>query len=168
MIPTAYDPESWQNLFIMLGGASAALAGLLFVAVSLHFEAVVNDRIQRERAWANTFMIVVLLINSVIILVPQSIAATGIELCLVGALYPPFLVSRAIAIRRSGNIIPRISLVRASISIVIASLGIVGGISLVLERGGGFYILAIQSAAILAWVIVHAWSLLLAVTTERA
>jgi hypothetical protein len=30
----AYDPPSWQNFYLMTGGA--ALTGLLFVAMSLH------------------------------------------------------------------------------------------------------------------------------------
>jgi hypothetical protein len=165
-MPTAYSLEPWQNLYFMLGGASAALAGLLFIAVSLHNEAVVKDRILRERAWANTFMIVMLLINSVVILVPQAVVATGIELCLVAALYPPFLVSRVIIMRRSGIIVPNYALTRAAISGVIASLGILGGLSLILRWGGGFYIMTIQSVAILVWVMVHAWRLLLAVTAE--
>ena len=33
---TAYDPAPWQNFYVMTGGAAAAPAGLLFVAMSLH------------------------------------------------------------------------------------------------------------------------------------
>jgi hypothetical protein len=34
----AYHPESWHELFSDLGGAIAALTGLLFVAMSLHVD----------------------------------------------------------------------------------------------------------------------------------
>lgn len=32
---SAYSPEAWHELYIMLGGSLAALAGLLFVAMSI-------------------------------------------------------------------------------------------------------------------------------------
>ena len=39
---TAYDAEMWHDLFVMTGGAAAALAGLIFVAVSLNHEAILE------------------------------------------------------------------------------------------------------------------------------
>lgn len=33
-----YNPDLWHDLFVMVGGAAAALAGLIFVAVSLNHE----------------------------------------------------------------------------------------------------------------------------------
>jgi hypothetical protein len=32
----AYEPERWHDLFVMLGGSAGALAGLVFVGLSLH------------------------------------------------------------------------------------------------------------------------------------
>jgi hypothetical protein len=31
-----YQPEQWHDFFVMVGGAAAALAGLVFVALSLN------------------------------------------------------------------------------------------------------------------------------------
>ena len=39
---TAYAPEEWKDLFVAMAGASAALAGLLFVAVSINVERIVK------------------------------------------------------------------------------------------------------------------------------
>ena len=33
---SAYDAAAWQGFYVMIGGAAAALTGLLFVAMSLH------------------------------------------------------------------------------------------------------------------------------------
>ena len=34
----AYHPEAWHELYVTMGGALAALTGLLFVATSLHVD----------------------------------------------------------------------------------------------------------------------------------
>jgi hypothetical protein len=39
----AYNPAAWQNFFVMTGGAAAALSGLLFVAMSLHAKAIMEN-----------------------------------------------------------------------------------------------------------------------------
>ena len=39
---TAYAPEEWKDLFVAMAGASAALAGLLFVAISINVDRIVK------------------------------------------------------------------------------------------------------------------------------
>lgn len=46
----AYDPAPWQNFYVMSGGASAALTGLLFVAMSLHAETTMTNAFYGNRA----------------------------------------------------------------------------------------------------------------------
>jgi hypothetical protein len=36
----AYCPELWHEFFVMVGGGSAALTGLVVVAMSLHLDAL--------------------------------------------------------------------------------------------------------------------------------
>ena len=38
----AYDPSEWTDLFVATAGASAALAGLVFVAVSINLERILS------------------------------------------------------------------------------------------------------------------------------
>jgi modulator of FtsH protease len=152
----------WQNLYIMLGGAAGALAGLLFIAMSLQIRAIAKDSVLRARASANTFMIVMLVINAGAILVPQSNIALGVELCLTALLYVPFFIWRTLRVKRITKAIPK----RAFVSFFYPITGILGGVSLIFQFGGGMYIVTIQSAAILAWVIFNAWSIMLAATAE--
>ena len=49
---TAYEPELWHDLFVMTGGATAALAGLIFVAVSLNHEDILKIP-ARQRGYAS-------------------------------------------------------------------------------------------------------------------
>ena len=46
----AYDPEQWHDLFVAVAGASAALLGLLFVAVSINLERILSYKGLPERA----------------------------------------------------------------------------------------------------------------------
>jgi modulator of FtsH protease len=39
---TAYQPEQWHDLFVATAGAAAALAGLIFVAVSINLEQILK------------------------------------------------------------------------------------------------------------------------------
>ena len=45
-----YNPELWNDFFVMVGGGAAALSGLVFVAMSLNLESVVGDATHRNRA----------------------------------------------------------------------------------------------------------------------
>jgi hypothetical protein len=46
----AYDPTLWHDYFVMVGGGSAALTGLVFVAMSLHLDEIASDVRHRHRA----------------------------------------------------------------------------------------------------------------------
>jgi hypothetical protein len=39
-----YQPEQWHSLFEAIAGASATLAGLIFVAVSLNLKEILRGR----------------------------------------------------------------------------------------------------------------------------
>jgi hypothetical protein len=42
--------EPWANFFVMVGGGAAALAGLIFVAMSINPEGVIKNTTHRNRA----------------------------------------------------------------------------------------------------------------------
>jgi hypothetical protein len=49
-ISPAYDPEEWNNFFVLVGTGSAALTGLVFVAMSINLKGVVRDATHTYRA----------------------------------------------------------------------------------------------------------------------
>ncbi|HUB94192.1 MAG TPA: hypothetical protein VMB52_06850 [Verrucomicrobiae bacterium] len=45
-----YNPEQWNNFFILIGTGSATLAGLVFVAMTINLKGVAKDATHRYRA----------------------------------------------------------------------------------------------------------------------
>jgi hypothetical protein len=45
-----YRHKEWHDFFVMVGGAAAALAGLVFVAMSLNLATIFQDPTHRSRA----------------------------------------------------------------------------------------------------------------------
>jgi hypothetical protein len=77
----AYEASEWSELFVGVAGASAALAGLLFVAVSINVERIVQFRGLPERALEALVLLLGVLVISIIGLIPgQGHVALGIEL----------------------------------------------------------------------------------------
>ena len=67
-------------MFAVLGSSSAALIGLLFIAASLHVKEVVNNPVFYRRAFNNTCYLLIMLVEALLILIPQPIHILGAEL----------------------------------------------------------------------------------------
>ncbi len=48
--PEVYDPEQWNNFFVLVGTGSAALTGLVFVAMTISSKDIVKDGTHKYRA----------------------------------------------------------------------------------------------------------------------
>jgi hypothetical protein len=77
------DPQliaGWQPFFTVTGGAAAALAGLLFVALSIHAPEIAEHPPFRYRALATLSIPLVVLVVSALALVPrQTGRSLGLE-----------------------------------------------------------------------------------------
>ena len=67
---TAYEPSEWSDFFVASAGASAALAGLVFVAVSIHVERILQFRGLPERALATVLLLLSVVLVTLICLIP--------------------------------------------------------------------------------------------------
>lgn len=82
----AYNAAEWSDLFVACAGAAAALTGLLFVAISINLERILELSGLVERALESLVLLLGILVVSVIGLIPgQGRRALGIELLLAGS-----------------------------------------------------------------------------------
>jgi modulator of FtsH protease len=154
----AFEAKEWSELYVMLGGAVAVLAGLLFVALSAQIAGVREARQWRARGFDNTFALVGLLIEAAFVLVPQDRMPLGGEI-LACNLVMLFLVPvRALArLLRLGADIPWWRFVSGMAAWL---LGAAGGASLIAGAGGGLYLVTASCLWGICLCILNAWSLL--------
>lgn len=167
----AYDPGAWHDFYVMAGGAAAALTGLLFVAMSLHSEAIMRNPFFRYRAIGTLTSLTAQLLLAAAVLVPgQPLAALGVEVEL-AALFFLAQTVRGVTLRgpSSGNV--RMSRLRTFAEVIGGSIWVLlflaAGVSLITRVGGGFYLLAPVIVLAFGWNIYVAWVLITEVSESR-
>ncbi len=73
----------WTNFFVAAAGASAALAGLVFVAISVNIGRILQVPHLPTRAGATIGSLVLILVSSMDALIPQAHWAMGIQIFIV-------------------------------------------------------------------------------------
>lgn len=162
----AHLPDSWHDLYVMLGTSSAALIGLLFVATSLHLDQIIKNPVYATRSRHNTYILVFTLIESIIVLTPQPINWAGVELVVtnLGLLWLPvrnvynFLIKSPESGRTGGW-----SIYRALTFIASFLLGILGGILLIGRATAGLYAITLAYAMLLTNIALNAWRILIGI-----
>jgi hypothetical protein len=152
--------SEWTDLFVAAAGASAALTGLVFVAVSINIQEILRLPGVPDRALATLMLLLAAVVISLLPLIPdQSDTALGLELVLVGlAFIAVICVTGARSFMRSDNPAVRIELV------VLAGLGtlpyVVGGVLLLADAGGGLYWVIAGVIGAIVGAVLNAWVLL--------
>jgi len=165
---SAYDPGAWHDFGVGLVGASAVLLGLVFVVVSLHLKAVVNDSVLRRRAEISLGLFATALAASAALLIPgQSREALGIELMAIALIYIGFSTWLTVLATRSSRGVSRDRLVRFILGEFSTGLIFIGGLGLVIHALGGAYLAA---AGILLGVLssmLATWRLFVGLGAEQ-
>jgi hypothetical protein len=158
---TAYEASEWTDFFVAGAGASAALAGLVFVAVSINVDRILTFRELPERALATVLLLLSVVLVSLIGLIPgQSRPALAGELLGVGLVFTVVilrLTSRSMGSRERAR-------VYAFAQWLLVGLGtlpvVLGAVSLFAEAGGGLYWVAAGILLATTGAVANAWVLL--------
>jgi hypothetical protein len=158
----AYSPADWEGLFLAGAGASAALAGLLFVAVSINLTKILQVPGRPGRAGEAIVLLVAVLVVAMLGLVPgQSPTVLGAELLAAGLVVWVILVVihvRAVRERvgpSPGTLAGRVVLAQLAVLPLL-----VAGVSLLVGGGGGLYWLVPGVVFCLVVAVLDAWVLL--------
>ena len=149
----------------MVGGAGAVLTGLIFVAVSLHLQPVLQDPWHRGRAASSLLALMSAVLIAGAVLVPaQPLAALGIEVVLIALISPAYSVRGIAHVPRSNRLGRSIELF---VGLVGVTLAVLAGVSLIAQVGGGLWLLLPGAAIALGSSVWNAWRLMVDVATDE-
>ncbi len=156
-----YNPEQWNNFFVLVGTGSAALTGLVFVALSINVKGVAKDATHRYRAinMLSGFTSV-FIISSLALMGRQTYRTLAIEWLIVSVL--------AAAINTNGYVQGfRLSGSRYALSPVRVAGGsacylaqVIGSLMLYFGSGTGIYISAIAVIVNFCFLVSGSWLLI--------
>ena len=134
----AYDPAAWRDFGVALVSASAALLGLVFVVVSIHLRAVVDDPVLRRRAEIMLGLLATTLAASAALVIPgQGREALGIELMPIALAYISLSTLATFRATRSPRGVSRDRLARFFFGELSAGLIFAAGLGLVVDALSG-------------------------------
>jgi hypothetical protein len=158
---TAYDAGEWTDFFVASAGASAALAGLVFVAVSINVDRILQFKGLPERAMATVLLLLCVVLVSLIGLIPgQDRVALAAELLVVGLVF----MTATLWLTSPGRADHEASARHVMSHWLLIAVGtipfVIGALGLFAEAGGGLYWVAAGVGLSMAGAVLNAWVLL--------
>ena len=161
--------DQWSNYFVMVGGAAAALVGLIFVAMSINPGAIFRNATHRNRAINMLSGFTAVFMACGLALVGnQGLVALGVEWLIL------WLVATIVFIRGYG-----LALAQGMSSIGLNAPRLAGGtlcylvevlaaILLILGHGEGLYFAAFATVVLFGFLISGAWLLIVGIHEDQA
>jgi modulator of FtsH protease len=173
---TAYQPEQWRDVFMMIGTSAGALVGLLFIVMSLHLDKIsalpdVNMRITMQGARYNILHLLTVVVETAVLLAPQPLTALAIELIAINlfGLRLPLIVIRTY-IGQGVTITERRGFPTVLLGTIIAAylVGAAGGGLLLLSHPTwAMYAVTASLLTKLVRSVLTAWMLMFAIRREE-
>ena len=162
-------PEQWNNFFFMVGGGAAALAGLIFVAMSINLDVIIRNSTHRNRAINMlTGFTAVFMACCFALIGNQNPVALGLEWSVLWLIATAiFIMGYAKAIRAGMSSIG-LNWPRLAGGTICYLAEVVGAILIVLGDGAGLYIAAIATIVLFGFLISGAWLLLIGIHEDQA
>jgi len=168
MASDVYARGEWRDFFVMVGGGTAALAGLVFVAMSLNLTIIAQDATHRNRAIGTlTGFASVFAICALALLGDQTHLSLGIEWLVVAAIAGSIYVLGYFDAVRSGGSSAALSLGRVLFGTACYLSQIVGASLLIAAHVEGLYLAAGAIVVLIPYMISGAWLLLVGVHGEQ-
>lgn len=167
--------DAWSGVYEVAGLASAALAGLLFVTVSLHVDLMTGDRAAGIRTMARQTLtnFIAIVVLALIFQVPAATPlSTGVPIAAVGLLGCFESIRLGLRIRQLSRqellliprrfIVPRLIALSASYAVLIAV-----AIALLLGQTDGLYWAFVALIGILLSAVLSSWDMLIHLSASR-
>lgn len=157
----AYSLDAWRDFFLALATATAALLGLMFVAMSVRANEIGASPPLRKRAQISIQGMATILILALTALIPQmaNLWFSVVLLLVVLVNASVYVMATGKVVRQAGGQ-SRGAWIRTVANGIAGVLAISAAISMSLEAGGGLYLLVPTLLIILALWCIAAWHLI--------
>lgn len=159
--------DQWSNFFVMVGGGAAGLAGLIFVAISINPERIVQNTTHKNRAinMLSGFS-AIFMACSLALLGNQYLPALGFEWLFLWLIATFIFVRGYVVAIISGMSSIGLTAPRLAGGTLCYLAEVLGAVLLILGRGVGLYIAAIGTIVLFAFLISGAWLLIVGIYEE--
>jgi hypothetical protein len=161
--------EQWNNFFSMVGGGAAALAGLIFVAMSIKPEIVIQNKTHKNRAINMlTGFTAVFMACSLALMGNQSLRSLGLEWLVLWLIATAIFVRGYVVAIRSAMSSIGLTAPRLAGGTLCYLAEVAGAILLILGRSSGLYLAAIATIVLFGFLISGAWLLMIGIHESHA
>jgi hypothetical protein len=160
--------DQWANFFVMVGSGAAALAGLIFVAMSINPEVIIQNTTHKNRAinMLSGFT-AVFMACSFALIGNQNLRALGFEWLVLWVIATGvFIRGYAVAVRAGVSLIG-LNVPRLGGGTLCYLAEVVGAVLLILGYGAGIYVAAFGVVVLFAFLISGAWLLIIGAYEDR-
>jgi hypothetical protein len=163
---TTFPASQWHDYFMTVGGGAAALTGLVFVAMTLHLDEIINNPVHRHRARSILAGLTAVFIRCALVLMGgQNAQAVAVELIAVLIVVETILYR---SIRQAAQDADNQVLLRAIGSFACLVLEQAGAVVLFFGSAWGLYLVALGMMSSFIFMVTGAWLLLVGVGMKEA
>lgn len=157
----ATDPAAWAEFGVALVGASAALAGLIFVAISINLREILTRPGLPGRAGEGIMTLLVALLACAVLLIPdQGTTALGLEWIVLAVVFWLVLVRIHRRARPAYGDDRNLFYGRVVLHHLVVLGLVVAGIATATGSAGGLYWIALATLWAIGVGVIDAWVLL--------
>jgi hypothetical protein len=161
-------PEQWNNFFVMVGSGAAALAGLIFVAMSINHEIIIRNTTHKNRAINMlTGFTAVFMASSFALIGNQSLEVLGFEWLVLWLIATVIFIRGYVIAIRSGMSFIGLNKPRLTGGTICYLAEVISAIFLIRGYSPGLYIAAIAIIVLFAFLISGAWLLMIGIYEDR-
>ena len=159
--------DSWNDFFVMVGGGTAALAGLIFVAMAVNLEVILRNATHKNRAinmlsgFTAVFMACGLALIS-----HQSLRALGAEWLTLWIIATVIFIRGYVVAIRAGMSSIGLNAARLAGGTACYLAEVVAAVLLIVGCGAGLYVAAMAAVVLFAFLISGAWLLMVGIYEE--
>jgi hypothetical protein len=167
-MPCLFMPEQWNNFFVMVGSGAAALAGLIFVAMSINHEIIIRNTTHKNRAINMlTGFTAIFMASSLALIGNQNLGVLGFEWLALWLIATVIFIRGYLIAIRSGMSSVGLKAPRLAGGTICYLAEVISAIFLILGHPSGLCIAAVPIIVLFAFLISGAWLLMIGIYEDR-